>query len=184
MLSDLSLSSLGLFAIVFVVYSLLFNSRNLAQVRASEQLSQTVEEQQEEIAEITQQRDDAIARADQAEENLQEVFQRNQYTGYYTGSGQGIVYQGECNGAYITVSQDYSLFFVQDSNLAIFTIKSREGTINFRYYGTLSGNQFTVSDAEDLGGNRLQSCGDEGSFVIEFHDDYLMIDGDRLQRVE
>ena len=187
MLSDLSLSTLGLFAIIFVVYSLLFNSRNAVQVRKAFEQSQNIEKLENQNSNLITERDGALKRAEKAEDDLKEVLQRNRYTGYYTGKGTGRLYSTySCEGNYTIVRQNYSLFFVQDSNLAILTTKTSKGTTNFRYRGSLSGNQFTSSNnnREFLGSERVKPCDDSGPFVLEFHDDYLKMGGTRLDRVE
>lgn len=123
--------------------------------------------------------------ADRLDRELKEVRQKNRYTGYYTGTGETVLYEGGCGRNGRSVSAYYTLFFAQGSDLAIFTLQNEKGTVNLRYRGKLEDNRFVVSKVEFTGSVGINSCGeDELPFTIEFYDDYLMVQGDRLDRVE
>lgn len=191
-LSDLSLSTLGLFSIVFVVYALLFNSRTAVQADRLTRLTQQVEDLTQVNQSLIQENQNlkdqnqlTQALADRLDRELKAVRQQNRYTGYYTGTGKTMLYEAGCDRNGRSVSTYYTLFVAQGSDLAIFTLQNEEGTLNLRYRGQFEGNEFVVSKVEFTGAVGLSLCGeDELPFTIEFYDDYLLVQGDRLDRVE
>ena len=77
LLSDLSLSTLGLFLIVFVIYALLFNSRNTILNQENSQLEQQVSEVNQENSQLEQQVSEVNQENSQLEQQVSEVNQEN-----------------------------------------------------------------------------------------------------------
>lgn len=121
LLSDLSLSTLGLFLIVFVIYSIVFDSSSVGLLNKINELNSKISELQvksndlddkilrlkSEIFDLSLKNNNLLSqnrslnndlnnanqRADNAEREKQQEIKRNQYTGYYTGYSQAKLYK-------------------------------------------------------------------------------------------
>lgn len=99
LISDISLSSLGLFLIFFVVYTLIFNSVSITQIQKSNNLNMVISKLNQEKSQLNQEKsqlmdqnqeltkklDNANNLAENAEQEKQLAIERNLYTGYYVG---------------------------------------------------------------------------------------------------
>ncbi|MEK0187440.1 hypothetical protein [Microcoleus anatoxicus] len=196
LLSDISLSTLGLFLIFFVVYSLVFNSKaSLKMTQERDIAKQEIERIKTDISDanrrannaeqkvqsITQERDvakqeneklktdisDANRRANDAEQKMQLMARQNQYTGYYKGNSTGKVYHGVCDGSNVSeVNQENTIIYIQLLNLAVYSTTSKYGTLTYSFRGNLEGNTFKSDSSEYSRTPSIESCGDHGERQI------------------
>lgn len=196
-LSDLSLSTLGLSLICFVLYVLVANVPQLeamakakAQIEAMEQevsaLTGQVEALSQETVELTQQ-------LEAVETEKQALFERNQYTGLYTGSDTTKFMLSGCNGnRYRILDEEIHLTYLQDSGLVTLTTKTEKGTGTFRFKGSFSGHAFEGVDQDFSRSKGIEYCGvkrtGQNTIRIEFGADHLVFyqdggtTGTRLER--
>lgn len=196
LLSDLSLSVLGLFLIFFVVYSLIFSSQNLGleanlnlrrqaqdlQGRTND-LSKRVGELEgqlntanEEKSRLSEDLAKETQRANNAENEKLIAQQRNQYTGSYIGTIESKYYDDYCYSSnYQFVTSKLNILYIQEANIVIYTEASYRGTFVRRYQGSLSGNVFTGSPIDYSRSEGVEKCGSDtnSEVVIEFFSDYL-----------
>lgn len=197
LLSDISLSTLGLFLIFFVVYSLIFNSKSSAIKSQSSKLEAEVIQLKEEQAKLldrnlnlTQELDrvqqenenfktkisELNKRENEVEQKVQLILQQNQYTGYYKGVSTSRFYYDGCEGNnFSEIEQEHTIIYIQPLNLVFYSITSKYGTLTYRYRGNLQGNTFKSDSSEYSRTQSIESCGDRGEaqILINFSDNYL-----------
>ncbi|WP_017717903.1 hypothetical protein [Kamptonema formosum] len=168
LLSDLSLSVLGLFLIFFVIYSLIFNFKNLALLDRERNAQRQIEEFKRQVTELSE-------KVSKLSQEVREAKQRNQYTGFYTGTEESRYYYGYCfSSSYENITNKISIFYIQESNIAVYSISSEKGTSVYRYSGTLSVNVFTGSYTDYSRSPGIESCDrNSNELVIEFFADRL-----------
>jgi uncharacterized protein YlxW (UPF0749 family) len=134
LLSDISLSTLGLLLIFFVVYSLVFNTKKsviqsqfskskaeVIQLREEQaklfdknlNLTQELERVKQENENLKTNISEANKRANDAEQKAQLILQQNQYTGYYKGNYTGKFYYDGCDGNnFSEVEQEHTIIYI------------------------------------------------------------------------
>jgi hypothetical protein len=175
LISDIALSSLGLFLIFFVVYTLIFNSVSITQIQKSNNLNMVISQLNQEKSQLNQEKsqlidqnqeltkklDNANNLAENAEQEKQLAIERNLYTGYYVGEFEGKFYYNGCNNDYEIIRQEHTLIYLQISNTMIYSTKSEKGTISYRINGTLQGNTFTGEYADYSRTENIEICDKE-----------------------
>jgi len=198
LISDIALSSLGLFLIFFVVYTLIFNSVSVTQIQKSNSLNIIISQLNQEKSQLNQEKsqlnqeksqlidqnqeltkklDNANDLAENAEQEKQLAIERNLYTGYYVGEFEGKFYYNGCNNDYEIIQQEHTLIYLQTSNTMIDSTKSEKGTISYRINGTLQGNTFTGEYANYSRTENIEVCDREQvmnqQIFIDFFSDRL-----------
>lgn len=192
LLSDISLSTLGLFLIFFVVYSVSFNSSFVDKVndlnnqikqltqdksRLNYENSQLTEDKSRLASDndrLTNELNKANQRADNAEKEKQYEITKNQYTGYYKGQNKSQFYYNGCYNDYYTIQTEEILIYLQASNTIIYSSKSEKGTITYQMNGYLQGNTFRGKFSSYSRTENIESCDKyDGEQVINFFDNYL-----------
>jgi len=180
MLSDISLSALGLFLIVFVIYAVLFNSvaspQEVARLREqNEDLSEENAQLRSETSELEEQADAAEERAEEAEQELARIQQRSELTGYYVGDRTGKLYPGgsNCTGEFREIEGEHSVLYIGSTNTIVYSMVYPDvGELTYRFQGELNGRTFNSVDTNYTRTRTLEACGNpsENTIRVEFNE--------------
>ncbi|NEQ71950.1 MAG: hypothetical protein F6K23_02005 [Okeania sp. SIO2C9] len=217
LMSDISLSSLGLLLVVFVIYALIFNSRSSVLINKRDNLEREVsrlnennQQLQQQNSELTSANSRLMSERNEAIENsekfqnqanrlrreLNAVLKQNQYTGYYTGNFTSKYFYGGCNSNNFEIIEgEQTIVYLPQLNLVVHSLKSKYGTLNYRYTGEINGNTFTSDSTEYNRTEQIEACEEKRSLVIKFEDDSLrlyyrsddnseLVEGSILQKLE
>lgn len=198
MLSDISLSTLGLFLIFFIVYVLNFTSSGLNlrsqitnfnnQISQLNQLNFQLTAEKERLnsenqklnqvnSQLIAEKEGLISENQKLDQELMQANQKHQYTGYYTGQYEMKFYENGCdNDYYILISEEHSLLYLQSLNIMTYSIKSKKGVISYKIVGNLQGNSFIGSFSDEYQRTRnIVRCGpvNNSQLRINFSDSQL-----------
>ncbi|ERN42374.1 hypothetical protein KR51_00008950 [Rubidibacter lacunae KORDI 51-2] len=182
LLSDISLSALGLFLIVFVIYAVLFDSSGASpqeneRLRSrNEELDRENERLADENTSLEEQLADAGDRAEAAEQELLQIEERTELTGYYSGDIESKLYAraNGCTGAFTTVYGEQNLLYIGTTNTIVYsTVYPGHGELTYRFQGELTGNVFESDDTQYSRTQALEACGNptQNRIRVEFYDD-------------
>ncbi|MEM8777966.1 MAG: cell division protein ZapB [Cyanobacteria bacterium P01_G01_bin.49] len=197
LMSDISLSTLGLFLVVFVIYALIFNSRSSVLINKSDHLEREVsrlnednQRLQQQNSELTSTNSQLMSEKNEAIENSQNsqnqvnrlrgelnaLLKQNKYTGYYTGNFTSKMFFGGCNSDNFEIIEgEETIVYLPQLNLIVHSLKSKYGTLNYRYTGHINGNTFTIDSTEYSRTKQIEACEEKRSLVIKFEDDSLRL---------
>lgn len=197
LMSDISLSTLGLFLVVFVIYALIFNSRSSVLINKSDNLESQVSKLNEDNQQLQQQNSELTSansqlmseknkaiensekfqnQANRLRQELNVVSEQNKYTGYYTGNlTNTFLYNGCDSDNFEVIEEEWTIVYMPQLNLVVNSLKSKYGTRNYRYTGEINGNTFTSDSTEYSRTQKIETCGKKPKVVIKFENDSLRL---------